>query len=685
MRLIARVFVFISSLFIILYGVLPGLFHSGSNFIATYVVGKNFLAGTDPTLFYRFPEFQKLIDASGLANRVIFFSAWTPAFIPLDALISIPPPLVSRFVLTAINIAALIPLVHLSAKVARTTVSRSYSIFLASSFALAANFSQNEPYIVLALLLVLSFYASEAYADGIAGTALGFIFPLKVFAAVPAVLFLLSKKWKVFLYFVVTSVALVGLTYLIVGESVVTYYLQRIFPFYLNGKLSNPFSVSYQTAWSFFRTLFVYDPTLNSHPFFASANAYVLASSIFKAGVIVPSCYFFYKGIEKRELRESLIAASFPIVFLSPTGTTSQMILLVPAVIGLVQIAFDSGRAKTARFFLVLYAFLCIPFYAAMKTYFGITSPFLLYERFILLSTLYICYFFFQLHLVRRELWVTRGVTTAGVVAAVALTLYFGGRTPQTPFPSPVAPVLTGTQLKEPAFSPGLTEGNLTYITLDSGSVNFVPRNVPLPSNEAFDTYGYASDRNGESYAVEMMQGTRNICYFRTENERGFFEGHAVSVSIDGDRGAFLNEGRLFIVRLEQRRIFISDTLDFMPFKIVRAAFNCGVDNDIICVLDSLKGSQSVLSYNIAERSLATIAVPFRAIIVRRNFDDLYLTREDGDSTSVWLVKNGRIPQKLLSVDGNISDLSLIRNRLLFSSDYGRGVNLPTIYQYTPQ
>ncbi len=682
MRLIARIFVFVSALLVILYGILPGLFHSEGNFIVSYVVGRNFLAGVDPTLFYRFPDFQKLIDASGLSSRVLFFSTSSPAFIPVDSLLSIPPPVISRLILAAINVAALVLLVHATAIVAKASVSRTYSIFLASSFALAANFGQSQPYIILALLLVLAFYASSYRADGIAGAALGIIFPFKVFAAVPAILFLVSKKWKVFFYFAATSIVLFGVTYLIVGQSVVSFYLQRIFPFYLNGRVQNPFSISCQTAWSFFRTLFVYDATLNAHPLLTSESAYILAASIFKASIIVPPCYFFYKGIEKNDLRESLIAASFPIVFLSPTGTTSQMILLAPAIVSLAEIAIETDRMKSARFVLLLYALLCIPIYAALKTYMGVTSPFLLYERFFLLVVLYVYYFFFQLHLVPKHFWATRAVTTAVVIAAVSATLYFGDRTPVHHFPSPVTPVLTGTELSVPAYSPGLNEGELTYITFDSGSVHFVPHEVHVPDDKSYHCYAYVSDQNGESYAIGLVDGAENICYFRTENARAYFSGSSASISADGDWGSFLRNGRLYIVSLQSGGISVSDTLDFMPFKVVQAAFNSGNDNEITFVIDSLGGSQAVANYNVADGSLKTSSPPFRISLARMNSDDLYLTREEGDSTSIWLSKNGVAPRRLLSVHGNVTDITLLRNRLYFSSDFARGLNLPTIYEY---
>ncbi len=684
MRLAARVFVLVSSLLVILYGILPGLFHSQGNFVAAYVVGKGFLGGIDPTSFYRFPDFQKLVNASGLSHALLSFSAWTPAFIPLDSLISIPPPLVSKFILTALNIVALVLLVHASAKVSRVSVRMSYSIFLASSFALASNFGPSQPYIVLALLLVLAFYAASFDANGTAGVALGIIFPFKVFAAIPAVLFLISKKWRAFFFFVATSLVLMAVTYLIVGEPVIKYYLQRVFPFYLDGRIMNPFSTSHQTAWSFFRNLFVYNATLNARPLLSSMDAYILAVSIFKAIVIVPPCYFFYKGIERKDLRESLIAASFPIVFLSPTGTTAQMILLAPAIISMVQIALETERVKMARFFVIVYAMLCIPIYAALDTYLGVTTPFLLFERFLLLIVLYVTYFVFQLHLVPKHLWVARAAATAGVVVAVSVTLYFGDHTPGYHFPPSVKSAITGTQLKGPAFSPGLTEGRMTYISLDSSSRSLVPHDVTVQAGRPFNCYKYVSDKYGESYAIQMVERGRNNCYFRTENAEASYAGNSVSVSTDGNWGLFLRNGSLYLLEMERKRIMLSDSLDLMPFKILEASFNYGKNNEITFVIDSLNGSQAVAAYNFLDRKLTTFHAPFHFSLLSSNSNDFYVTREYGDSTSIWMFNGEGLPKKLLSVHGNISDVTVIGGRLYFSSDFGRGLNLPTIYEYLP-
>ena len=205
MRLVSRVFVFASTLFIIIYGILPGIFLLRVSFIAAYVAGRNLLAGMNPIVFYRFPDLQKLIDRSGFSTKFVPPLVSTPSSLLIDSLLAIFPISVSRFLTGAINLAALILLAHISSSVAKSSVKTSYLVILSSSFALATNFSVSQPMIILALLFVLSFYASSTNAEGTAGVALGIIFPFSAFAAIPAVLFLLSKKWRTFLYFVLSG------------------------------------------------------------------------------------------------------------------------------------------------------------------------------------------------------------------------------------------------------------------------------------------------------------------------------------------------------------------------------------------------------------------------------------------------------------------------------------------------
>ncbi len=713
MRLIARIFLFASSLFIILYGILPGFFRLEGGFVPFYAAGKSLLDGINPVTLYRFPDFQKLIDASGFSTGVYTLTGSTPASYLIAALVAIPPAGLSKFILTAINLCAFFLLVHASAKLANASTKTAYLVFLSSSFALATNFSSGEHFIITSLFFCAALFSFSVGAERATGVILGAIFPFELFTAIPAILFLLAKRWRVFIYFLLMSLFLLLITYVLAGEPVMTFYLQRVLPFYLNGRVQDPFSVSYQTAWSFLRTIFLFNPTLNPHPILASRNAYVFSISLFKAFVAVPSAYFFYRGVEKKDARESIIASTFPIIFLSPTATLFQLLLLAPAILCLARIALDEQRVRTARAFMALYAIGCLPIHSLFQSSLNIRTPFLLYERFFILLSIYVLYLFFQLRLLPKHLLVVRMSITTAIIAAVTVTLYVGDRTaePARIFNAP--PVLNGNELHYAAFSPAVHGDQISYIGMDSTSQNYVVRNDylsgrnlqsfvhPLGQDLQGDCYGVSTDENGRNSAIETITGQEDVVIFHTELGKRSYPGKAGSVSRDGDLGAFVSKGSLLIVDLGSERLPIVDTVSVLPFKVTRCSFSSGENSaeEIVFLIDSLNGANSVGTYDLATHKLGTRHAAFPVSLISAEGDRLYLTSEDNDSTSVWSQsrdhdpgRDADQPKKLFSVHGAIMDIEIVRSvghgnipggdYLYFSSDFERGLDLPTIYRY---
>jgi len=683
-RLIAKVFVFASTLLIILYGVLPGFVRVEGGFIPFYVAGKNFFNGVDPISFYKFPDFQKLIDASGLSTRIFPINGSTPASLLIGVFASIPPPGFSKFILTLVNLCALILLVHVTAKLAGSSIKTAYLVFLSSSFALATNFSTGEPFIIFALLFTAAFFSFSINAERASGAILGLVFPFEIFTAIPALFFLLAKKWRVFVYFSLASVFVILITYLIVGEPLISYYLQRVFPFYFNGRIQNPFSISYQTAWSFLKRIFLYDPTLNPNPILASRNVYVFSISLFKAMVVVPSAYFFYRGIEHNNTRESFIASTFPTIFLSPTAATFQLILLAPAIICLGQAALEDQRMSIARVFIALYALACLPIYSFMSHYLNVRTPFLLYERFFILLSIYVIYLFFQLRTLPKHLLMVRLSITTAIITAVTVTLYIGDSTPEPSRTPAIEPVLSGYQLLNASFSPSVYGNQFYYVSLDSATQNYAVNgsNLKLANfNPSGNCYRVSFDESGSNSAIETIDKHDEVVNFRSEVGSRSYDGTTGLVNHGGDRGAFINKGILFIVDLLSKKIPIVDSLYLLPFKITKYSFNN--DNEILILIDSLNGSNSIGIYGISSRHLTTRHIPFPASLISADEDKFYLTFENNDSTSVWSQTGDTTLIKLFAVRGNIIDLITANHYLYFSSDFERGLGLPTIYRYT--
>jgi Glycosyltransferase family 87 len=683
MRLIARLFVFASSLFIVLYGVLPGFFKSDGYFVASYVAGRNFLHGMNAVSFYQFPLFQRLVDQSGLTNGLISHLLSPPSWIIPDSILAILPAPAARVLLAGLNIVAFVLLVHATAKIAGTSVRTTYLVFLSSSFALATNFQLGEPYIILALPFVLAIYAFSIGRLAACGAFLGLVFPFNPFSGIPAVLFLLSGKWRTFAYFVAAAAIILALTYVAVGHSAIVYYVQRILPAFLNGRIFNPFSDTYQTASSLLRRIFVYNSTLNPFPIINSTTAYQVASSLFKAAVVVPPAYFFYKGVSLRKYGDILVAASFPVIFLSPTLTAQQMIILAPATVVLAQSALDDGRRKTAVAFMVLYAMACLPTLSYLLNILGISNSPLDYDRFLILLVIYILYLVFQSRLVPREQLTARTVLSALIVVAVGVTVYFGDHSIVSSSSVPFKPAFPAKIAASLGFSPGFRAGKLVCITYDSASDNLqVPETVrDNPSGR--DVYRFASDASGNSYAMEVVENGKDISLFRTRSAESRFEGRHVSVSQDGDYGAFMRNGIVYVLDLDPHFISHVDTLSLLPYRISRCSFNAGRNYELVFLIDSLNSSYSIGTYNLFNRRIATHTLPFEVRLVCSEGDDFYVTQDIADTTKVWKITGNGAPTDILSLRGNIYDLAMLNHSLFFSSDFGRGLNYPTVYEYT--
>jgi hypothetical protein len=368
---------------------------------------------------------------------------------------------------------------------------------------------------------------------------------------------------------------------------------------------------------------------------------------------------------------------------------------------------------KTARAFMVLYALACLPIYSLFSSSLNIRTPFLLYERFFLLLSIYVVYLFFQLRLLPKHLLVVRMSITTAIIAAVTVTLYVGDRTPETARILEASPVLNGNQLQNAAFSPAVHGERMSYIGVDSTSQNYVVTNnyvlrsnlrtsihslgQELPGN----CYRVSTDENGKNSAIETTAGQEEVVNFHTELGDRSYPGKAGSVNGDGDFGAFINRGSLFIVDLRLEHVPTVDSLNILPFKVTQCNFSSRQNGaeEILLLIDSLNGANSIGTYNLATRSLQTHRTLFPVSMISADGDRFYMISEDNDSTSVWSQPRDRNlgqgtaqPIKLFTVHGNILDIEVVNSAgdrstfggryLYFSSDFERGLDLPMIYRY---
>ncbi|MGC8654527.1 MAG: glycosyltransferase family 87 protein [Candidatus Kryptoniota bacterium] len=673
---------FTSGIFILLYGILPGFLSLEGNFVAYQTAGKFIRSGGNPSALYKFGKLQQQIDRAGFNTSDRSFVTSTPAELIVDAVISIPPIRFAKFLVTLINLLAVFLMVHMVASISKAPLTLAYLVFISSSYVMAANFRWCEPYLVLGMIYVLTFYSISVNANKIAGISLGLIFPLKFFSVIPAVFFLLTKNWKAVIYFIVTAFLISLITFMVIGESTFVHYLQNILPFYLDGLIGNPFSVSNQSAWSFFKHLFVYDQSFNRVPFYSSIPAYSLAISFFKSLTVVVPAYFFHRAAEHKSAREAMIAASFPIILLSPVSTTYQIILLAPAIVALAQTEFERNNTWLSRIYILIYAIASIPFYVIVERYFKTTNPFLLYERFLLIFLLFLIYMVAEFRMVSKSTILARISTISILTAALTASLYLGSTKSNYDIPQNYLPALSSSEMLYPSIDPVPLPGNpVAYIKYDSNTNRFLPESFPKLLSDTVNYYSISSSDSKKSMAISTAIQNRMLVYFATNREKASFTGENAEVSSDGKWGTFVNNGQAYIVSLLPTDIDIVDSISVLPFRIIECKFDQSDNYHIYFSVDSLQEEKSVYSYSLLYRSFSPVLVnkKFITFCVERGL--IFYTQTDADSTTVSVYLNKK-ESKLFSLRGNIMNLSIFNQWLYFASDANRGLWLPTIYKF---
>lgn len=229
----------------------------------------------------------------------------------------------------------------------------------------------------------------------------------------------------------------------------------------------------------------------------------------------------------------------------------------------------------------------------------------------------------------------------------------------------------------------------MIYVGIDSNSRNYAVQNEPTISQESRNCYRVSVTDDGTECMIETTSRKGSSVYFRTENGSTSYLAESGSVGQDGNFGAFVQDGNLYIVEMRSRHIPVIDSLITRPFKIIQCSFNRDNNLEIALVIDSLNGAHSIGMYNLQTHRLITYHSPFSISLICASKNNLYSTYEDNDSTSVWLQQvadsargGDNLPVKLFAVHGNIIDINVANHDLYFSSDYERGLDLPTIYKY---
>lgn len=128
---------------------------------------------------------------------------------------------------------------------------------------LYANISFAQIYIFILCLLVYAWFAYQSGNEKLAGVLIGLVFIVKTAAIFIPIVFLIKKKWKALIWFVLTILCLFGLTLPILGLDSWVAYLNKLMKYSSSPTLS---VTAYQSVHSFFHHFFFFDEKWNLFP-----------------------------------------------------------------------------------------------------------------------------------------------------------------------------------------------------------------------------------------------------------------------------------------------------------------------------------------------------------------------------------------------------------------------------------
>lgn len=210
---------------------------------------------------------------------------------------------------------------------------------------LYANISFGQIYIFIFCLLVLAWFAYQAGNEKLAGVLIGFVFILKTAALFMPILFLIKKKWKALIWFVLTVLCLFILTLPILGLDPWLAYLKTLLSYASSPTLS---LTAYQSVHSFFHHFLFFDEKWNLFPLAHLPLLAKVLTILFSSIILIITAIGAYR-IKKPDL----VFGIFLIIsiILNPASIDYHyMIMLIPILISFEWLNGSNSRLNWSLF-----------------------------------------------------------------------------------------------------------------------------------------------------------------------------------------------------------------------------------------------------------------------------------------------------------------------------------------------
>lgn len=639
-----------------------------SDFPNYYAAARSTLEGTPLQTFYQYPDFQREIDRSGIERQLGGYIPQTPlAMLPLIPLAGLRP-IDARRIWLVVNLGFLCLTLWLFSRMTVFSMARSWLIVFGGYLALRQNFWLGQYYVFLLAMLALAAWCLLRCFEHTAAASLAAAFALKLYGA-PFFLFLFAKRrFRTIVLSIAGLLFFAALAVAIFGWHATAFYVTQVLPRSLEGQTLNPYQPGNNTFITLFRTLLVREPSLNPHPLFDSPAAFAFFHCAFTLSVLLLPALAAW-SCPGPVTKTDLAWWSITLLLVSPnTASYTFVLLALPAVLLLDQWPLRRWPYVVPCFLLAL------PLHASMSSFFP--RAWLLLFLFIAAGWEY----FRSIHM-RAGAWVAVCILMLSSGAAI-----FAGRSPESPANSAV----------EIAMQPGAVYSGAPVVTR-SGIFyeSIAPRQYVIEhwDGARFEAFGGAENAfypsapdSGARIYFEMFSGGRSsVAYFDfVSREYGAVatphpNPSEPSVSHDGRMLAFVSNGSLYVSDGRTDRRLETPAPAHDP------AFGPG-DRQLLCVTSTANRSQILRIDVDTGDSEVLISSPgdlARPSISPDGATLAWASRETG----AWQIRTKTFAsdRDIQLTGGRCNNTSpawtLDSTAIIFSSDCGRGLNLPGLFR----
>lgn len=685
-------------------GVWPSLQNTRGDFANYYTAARLVAEGAPLQNAYRdFVWFQKQIDRYGMEQQLGGFIPHPPP----TALVMLPlatfEPLTAKRIWIALNLLLAICCIALMARIAAMPWLPGAIIFLGTGFGLINNFLFGQMYLLLLATLASGIYLQQRGHAIAAGVMLGLMIPMKYVGAFFLIYYAWKKEWRTVLAGICTSAVIVLLAVWLAGFEIFRVFAVEVLPRHLQGEIQDPFAIQFQSWNSMLRRMFVYSASLNPQPPFASEPLFLILKN-FIPWLWLAAFVWIFRATQladtTQQRRFEIGMLPLAILLISPGSATYHFLLLSLSTICFSKILWEREEKLRALFLSCLFMVINLPHYLVIKKYAtGWLTP-IGYARLWLLAFFFVvvCMFF-----ARMAQWqfknLKRYLLPTLAVALLMVTINFqraGAREHDAaqwiPLHEKEFDRHLGLLVKTPnigkeriAFSYGelLDEDYAVFTMTSAGQVE--GQWTPHTSQKFYEP-DLASD-DQRVLMESLNRGRAEIWLSRGRGEQPVFllEGEKPRWHFDNKRFAFLREGRIGIAQANEvapkwlQLDLVCSDLAFSPSD-ARLLF-CGerkaAPRFLLGSIDTQTGAQEILLQSASPLERPTWAPDAAHVAFSWNVNG---------NRDLWLMNLNDRALTRLTRDPAIDTAPVWdekHQRLLFTSDRGRGLECSTMFSIT--